>query len=553
MDYKKEYQKWMGSAAIDEDTLIELSGLFRNEAEQKARFERAPGFGTSGIRGLMRAGLNGINVYTVRFVTQCLASYIKGFAGAPARGVVIAYDSRIDSDAFAIETAQVLAANGVKVYIFESLRPTPELSFAVRELGCIAGVNITASHNPKEYNGYKVYWEDGAQLTPDRSEAIASLLEAGDVFEDVRMMSFNEAMSSNLISIIGAEVDDAYVEAVLAQSHMTDKMREAAAELKVVFTPFHGAGYRLVPLVLDRIGVRNVTFVEEQMTLDGSFPTVKAPNPENKEGFALAIDYARRIDADLVIGTDPDSDRLGIAIKRGSDYEVLTGNQIGALMLDYIITMLRREDRLPSNAAAVKSIVSTRMLNSICEHNNIEVFEVLPGFKFVGEKIAEWESGEEHSFIFGMEENLGFLTGTYSRDKDAILAAMLMAEIACYYSCEGRGLDDALSELDLRYGHCTETLHVIEYTGLDALDQMKQTMTRLRASGMPELNIPVVKCVDYLTDDTGLPPNDIIEYRLEDGSSVIVRPSGTEPKLKLYIMSRGAEIDASSLKAALEQ
>lgn len=542
-DYSAEFNRWMSQPSVDEETIIELSSIIMNEAEKESRFSGMMKFGTSGLRGLMRAGLNGMNVYTVRYATQGLAGYILKFPDGAERGVAIAFDSRNNSELFAIEAACVLAANGIKVSIFSSLRPTPELSFAVRELNAIAGINITASHNPKEYNGYKVYWEDGAQLSLEAAEAVSDEIAACDIFEDVRIIDFRRGVSEGLISIIDDSFDERYISSVLAQSLMTDETREAAEELKVVYTPFHGAGFRLVPEVLRRIGITDIVPVEEQMAPDGDFPTVKSPNPENTEGFALAMEYAARSEADIVIGTDPDSDRCGAVIRCGDEYRVLTGNQMGCLMLDYIIESRRAKGTLASNAAVVKSIVSTKLANRICEANGVAMFEVLTGFKFIGEKIKEWESSREYEFIFGFEESIGFLAGTYARDKDAVVAAMLMAEVAAFYKSRGMSVYEGLLAIYEKYGFYNETVKSYEFTGFDAQDRMKSIMEGLRSAPPCALGPAVTGVTDYLKDDTGLPASDVLSYSLEGGSVAIIRPSGTEPKVKLYVMTKASSLE----------
>lgn len=543
-DYQSEYARWIASSVIDEDTLIELSGLFNNEAEKESRFSKAMSFGTSGLRGLMRAGLNGMNVYTVRYATQGLANYIKRFDGGLEKGVVIAFDSRNNSQMFAIETACVLAGNGIKVSIFDDLRPTPELSFSVRELGAIAGINITASHNPKEYNGYKVYWEDGAQLSLEAAESVSSEIDAVDIFEDVIRMDFIEGRRKGFINIVGEQLDEAYMLKVLEQSHMTDEMKSTAENLKIVYTPFHGAGARFVPEVLNRVGFKNIIPVNEQMTADGSFPTVKSPNPENTEGFALALEYARREDADIVIGTDPDSDRCGAVVKCGDEYIVLTGNQMGVLMLDYVIKSRKAEGRLPANAASIKSIVSTKMANKVCESNGVHIAEVLTGFRFIGEKIKEWELSGEYEFIFGFEESIGFLSGTYARDKDAVVASMLMAEIAARFKSQGKSVNEGLMELYEEYGYYSEIVKSYEFGGFDAQDRMQACMLELRNNPPTELGLSVKNIVDYMVDNTGLPKSNVLSFNLEGGSVAVVRPSGTEPKIKLYVMTKADSIEA---------
>ena len=429
----RKYRYWFTSGYVEEDALDDLRKIQNDEEEIEDRFGKLPDFGTAGIRCVMRFGLNGLNVYTVRLVTQALADVIKESGEDYSNGVAIAFDSRNHSREFAREAAMTLAANDIKANLFDSLRPTPELSYAVRHTGSIAGINITASHNTKEYNGYKVYWSDGAQIDPDLAKKISNRMNELDIFNDVKWISFRQASTRGLIEYLDKEMDDDYVSEVVAQSVAKKAVAKEGQYMTIVYTPLHGAGYKLVPRVLRQIGIQNVITVKEQMETDGNFPTVKSPNPENKEAFELAFQYAKANNADLIIATVPDSDRCGVAVKHGEDYVLLTGNQIGCLLLDFIIKAYKDEEKLPENAAAVTSIVSTPMADVICEMNGVKMFRTLTGFKFIGEKIKEFEATGDYSFLFGFEESYGFLKGTYARDKDAVVAAMLVAEMACYY------------------------------------------------------------------------------------------------------------------------
>ena len=451
--YKEEYRYWLESEAVDKNTKAELIAIANDEAEIEGRFKAMLTFGTAGLRGTMKAGIANMNVYTVRYATQGLANLIIEKGGQiggdseEGNGVAIAHDSRNNSRLFAEEAARVLAANGIKVYLFDDMRPTPELSFAVRETKSIAGINITASHNPKEYNGYKAYWADGAQLGPEHADVVSSEIAKIDIFRDVKLTDYLKAREEGIIQMLGKEMDETYIRKVMETSITRKYIEQVGPEMKIVFTPFHGAGYKLVPEILKRQGYGAIIPVEEQMVPDGNFPTVKSPNPENTEGFALAIEYAMKNDAELVIGVDPDSDRCGAVVKDGDNYRILTGNQIACLMLDYIITMRKELGTMPYKPFACKSIVSTVMANRICEMNDVKMYEVLTGFKFIGEKIKQYDEGGDENFIFGFEESIGFLGGTYARDKDAVFAAMMMAEVGCYYKAKGMPVYEGLQEL----------------------------------------------------------------------------------------------------------
>lgn len=553
MEYRQEYQKWLDSPVVDEETKKELRALEADDGEVKLRFYKTLDFGTAGLRGIMGAGLNMMNRYTVRYTTQGLADLIRACGeDACQRGVCIACDSRNHSMEFSWEAACTLVKNGIRVYIFDELRPTPELSFSVREHKAIAGINITASHNPKEYNGYKVYWEDGAQLPPDHAKKISQHLGKIDPFQDVLTCTKEEAEASGLVTLMGREIDELYIKNVLAQSVNQDVVHEMADSFKVIYTPFHGAGYRLIPDILKRLGITQVLTVKEQMTLDGDFPTVKSPNPEDKAGFAIAIEMAKRENIDLIIGTDPDADRCGTVVRRGDgEYVTLSGNQMGVLLLDYIIRGRREQGTLPANAAVIKSIVTTNMAKAVCEKNGVTLMDVLTGFKFIGEKIKEFEKTGEYTYLFGFEESYGYLAGTYARDKDAVVASMLIAEMACWYKKQGMSLYEAMEALYVTYGYYEERVVSVTMAGLDGIERMKALGERLRKTPPKEIGgLQITRIRDYLSGKvldlttgkagvTGLPSSDVLFYEFADDSSLIVRPSGTEPKVKLYIMVKG--------------
>lgn len=553
MSYQENYEKWMSSPCVDEGTKKELREIRGKEDEIRERFTSMLDFGTAGLRGIMRAGLNGMNIYTVRYATQGLANLINCCGEDKSGGVTITFDSRNNSPLFAREAAGVLAANGIHVNTFETLRPTPELSFALRETRSIAGINITASHNTKEYNGYKVYWSDGAQLPPEHAEEVSAQLRKIDIFDDVKTVPFAEAEKTGMVTMLGSEMDENYLSKVLEQSVGRKYVDQVAEDFTIIYTPFHGTGYRLVPEVLHRLGMKHVLTVKEQMLIDGNFPTVKSPNPEYVEGFSLAISLAKKNNVDLIIGTDPDGDRCGIVVKNGDSYETLSGNQIGVLLLDYLIQVRREQGILAPNSAAVKSIVSTTMANRICQANGIKLFETLTGFKYIGEKIKEFEASGEYTFLFGFEESNGYLAGTYARDKDAVVASMLIAEMACWYKLQGMNLYEAMQALYEKYGYYCEKVasHVAE--GLDGSSRMAKKMEELRKNPPKAFGgLSVEKVRDYetgmITDlasgekgPTGLPQSNVLFYALEDGCSAVIRPSGTEPKIKLYVMTRGKD------------
>ena len=562
MSYIDEYKKWLESDQVSEETKAELLAIRDDDDEIRLRFTSMLDFGTAGLRGIMRAGLNGMNVYTVRYATQGLASLILSCGEDYSGGVTITFDSRNNSPLFAREAAGVLAANGIHVNIFEELRPTPELSFALRETGSIAGVNVTASHNTKEYNGYKAYWADGAQLPPEHAKEVSRMIAALDIFRDVKRMDYEEAKAKGLITILGEEMDKKYLDKVFEQSVGRKYVEQVRDDFTVVYTPFHGTGYKLVPEILGRLGVKNIITVPEQMVIDGDFPTVKSPNPEYVEGFHLAIELAKKHNASVIIGTDPDGDRCGICVRTDDGYETLTGNQIGVLLLDYLIKARREQGILAENSAAVKSIVSTTMANRIAEVNGITMFETLTGFKFIGEKIKEFEASGDYTFLFGFEESNGYLAGTYARDKDAVVAAMLITEMAARYKCMGMDLYEGVQAMYEEYGWFSEKVMSFTAEGLDGPARMAACMAGLREEPPAEIGgLKVLRIRDYQTGiirdladgsetPTGLPESNVLFFELEEQSSAIVRPSGTEPKIKLYCMVRAEDKETSRKRLA---
>ena len=455
-NYQAVYEKWLESDKLSKSEREELRAIARNEDEKKIRFSSNLSFGTAGLRGVMKVGLNAMNRHTVAHATQGLAALILQ-EGREADGVAVAYDCRNNSELFARTSASVLAANGIKVYLFESLRPTPELSFALRELKCVAGINITASHNPKQYNGYKVYWEDGAQLPPEHAATVSSEINKLDIFADIREMDYQTALDEGKIELIGEEIDEKYLAAVQAQTVNPSAVKDVADTLKIVYSPIHGTGHRLVPEILRRIGLKHLYTVDQQMVISGDFPTVAKPNPEYPEVFELGIALANEVGSDLIVATDPDADRVGVMTRtKDGSFQTITGNQMGALLLDYIITAYKETNTMPDEPYAVKSIVSSEMATRICRANGVEMFNVLTGFKFIGEVIKNHEREGHGSFLFGFEESYGYLKGTYARDKDAVVASMLICEMTAYYKAKGMTLSDALDGLYARYGYCYE-------------------------------------------------------------------------------------------------
>lgn len=561
MGYKEMYESWLANPYFDEATKAELKGIAGNEKEIEDRFYTELEFGTAGLRGVIGAGTNRMNIYTVRKATQGLANYIKK-VGGENRGVAIAYDSRRMSPEFSDEAALCLAANGIKAYVFESLRPTPELSYAVRKLNCIAGINITASHNPPEYNGYKVYWEDGAQITPPHDSGIMDEVKAVTDFDTVKTMSKEEAVKAGLYETIGAKVDDAYIAELKKLVLHQDAIDEVKDQLKIVYTPLHGTGNIPVRRVLKELGFEHVYVVPEQEKPDGEFPTVSYPNPESEEAFVLGLAMAKEIDADLVLATDPDADRLGVYVKdsKTGEYHSLTGNMSGCLIGDYVIGQRKEKEGLPEDGAFIKSIVSTNMADAIAKYYGIQLVEVLTGFKFIGQKILEFEKTGKGTYLFGMEESYGCLTGTYARDKDAVVASMTLCEAAAYYKTQGKTLWDAMIDMYEKYGYYKDDVKAITLKGIEGLEKIQTILETLRADAPKEIGgYEVTAARDYKKDtivdmktgavtSTGLPSSNVLYYELTDDAWVCVRPSGTEPKVKFYYGVKG-----SSLKNAEEK
>ena len=556
-NYNQEYRKWLASDVLTDAEHLELLSIEGDEEAKELRFGSPMSFGTAGLRSTMYMGIGCMNRFTVAQATRGIAALVLAEGGAD-RGVAIAYDSRNNSRLFAEVSARVLAGAGVKVYIFDDLRPTPELSFAVRECGALAGINITASHNPKEYNGYKAYWEDGAQLGPEQAGIVAAEMVKFDALDVSGLADFDEACASGLITVLGSDFDEKYLAAVLATAINPDAVKDVADDLKVVYTPLHGAGRVLVPEVFRRVGLKHLYTVDSQMMADGNFPTVKKPNPEYPDVFTEGIEIANKVGSDLVIATDPDSDRVGVMTRTpDGSFTTITGNQMGALLLDYAIAERRKLGKL-EGAFCVKSIVSTDMAYKIAETNGVKLHDVLTGFKFIGEVIKNYErEGKEGGFILGFEESYGYLLGSYARDKDAVEASMMILEMTAYYKKQGMTLSDALDALYSKYGYYKEGVIDIYMEGLDGIERRRRIMQSLRDSAPTELGgYKVVKVGDYKSGDvtctltgektsTGQPSSDVLYYTLENEDKVIVRPSGTEPKIKIYILAH--DDDSSAL------
>ncbi len=562
MDFLKEYQKWLDNPNLDEELRKELEAISGDEKEIKERFITKLAFGTGGLRGIIRAGTNGMNIYTVSQATQGLAELIKQ-SGRQADGVVIACDTRIKSDVFSKAAAEVLYANGIKVYIFDAPRPTPELSYTLREIKAAAGINITASHNPKVYNGYKAYWDDGAQISPEQADVVCAAIDSVDIFDGVKKADFDEGVKNGGIVVIGKEIDEKYMSVVLSQRIRPDAIPEVADDFKVVYTPFHGTGAKLIPEVLKRAGLKHLYCVEEQMIPDGNFPTVKSPNPEDKEGFNLAIEIAKKEGCDLLIGSDPDADRAGVIIRsRDGEFVSLTGNQIGVMLISYIIEARRLSGKLPENACVIKSIVSTTLADAICKENGVGIYSVLTGFKFIGEKMTEFEKSGEATYIFGFEESYGYLPGTYARDKDAVAAALLITEMAAFYAKQGKTLYDVLCEIFDKYGYYVEGIDNFAFPGVEGVAKMASLMDGFRNNPPEYLGGKKVVCIgDYLkgtftfpldgegaTRETGLPKSNVLSFFVDGGDNIVVRPSGTEPKVKLYYLVSDKTKDEANAK-----
>lgn len=561
-DYLKAYEQWLQDPYFDEATKKELEGIRNDDKEIKERFYTDLEFGTAGLRGIIGAGTNRMNVYTVRKATQGLANYINK-SQADNKCVAIAFDSRRMSPEFADEAALCLAGNGIKAYVFESLRPTPELSYAVRELGCIAGINITASHNPPEYNGYKVYWEDGAQITPPHDKGIMDEVKAVTDYSTVKTMDKSAAVAEGLYEQIGAAIDDKYIEELKKQVIHWDSIKEVGKDIKIVYTPLHGTGNIPARRVLAEIGFENVYVVPEQELPDGEFPTVSYPNPEAEEAFTLALKLAKEKDADLVLATDPDADRLGVYVKdsKTGEYITLTGNMSGCLLADYEISQIKETKGLPDDGHLIKTIVTSNMADAIAKYYDVDLIEVLTGFKYIGQQILGFEQANKGTYLFGFEESYGCLIGTHARDKDAIVATMALCEAAAYYKTKGMTLWDAMIAMYERYGYYKDAIQSITLKGIEGLDKIQQILTTLRENTPAEVGgYKVLSARDYQADTiknlttgevtpTGLPKSNVLYYDLEDNAWLCVRPSGTEPKVKFYYGIVGESLEDADKKS----
>ena len=564
-DYMREYEKWLHSGALTADEVKELEAIAGDEKEIESRFYGPLEFGTAGLRGTMKVGLHQMNVYVIRWATQGFANVICAEGEeAKRRGVAICMDCRHHSMEFARAAAEVCAANGIHVRIFESLRPTPELSFAVREYGCQAGINVTASHNPKEYNGYKVYWEDGAQLPPHHAAAIAAELEKIDIFTGVKRMDFDEAVQAGRIETLGDETDRKFMRHVMDMVNDYDSVAKVADTFQVVYTPFHGCGHKLVPEALTRLGIKHLHCVPEQMVIDGDFPTVASPNPENPEGFYLAVELADKVKADFIVGTDPDSDRVGIMVRdREGKFRPVSGNQTGVLLSDYLYGAMKRSGRMPEKPVMLKTIVTTEMARKVAEAHGVTCYDTFTGFKFMAEKKNQLEAAGEGKVVFSYEESYGYMLGDYVRDKDAVTASLLLTEMAAWYATQGMTLYDALDVLYQKYGWYGEKTHNLVMPGLDGLEKMANLMKSLRENPPAEISgVAVVRRKDYADGSvvdcaTGavsameLKGSNVLRYELADGTAILVRPSGTEPKIKVYVLTIGR--DAAERDANLEK
>lgn len=565
MNYREQYQEWLGNPYFDAETKAELQAIAGDEQEIKERFYKELEFGTAGLRGVIGAGTNRMNIYTVRKATQGLANYIIQ-KGAQEKGVAVAYDSRRMSPEFADEAALCLAANGIKAYVFDSLRPTPELSFAVRQLGCISGINITASHNPPEYNGYKVYWEDGAQITPPHDKGIMSEVQSVSDYNTVKTMSLAEAKSAGLYITIGADIDDAYIEELKKQVIHWDAIKQVQKDLKIVYSPLHGTGNIPARRVLSELGFENVYVVKEQELPDGEFPTVSYPNPESEEAFELGLKLAKEIDADLVLATDPDADRLGVYVKdnQSGEYKVLTGNMSGCLLEEYELSQRKAVNgELPADGAVISTIVTSNMAAAIAKSYGLRFIEVLTGFKFIGQQILGFEQSGKGTYLFGFEESYGCLIGTHARDKDAIVATMALCEAAAYYKTQGKTLWDAMIDMYEKYGYYKDDIKSITLKGIEGLAKIQEILETLRNEPPVEIaGYKVLKARDYKADTvkdiatgevtaTGLPASNVLYYDLTDDAWLCVRPSGTEPKVKFYYGVKGSSLEDAEKKSAI--
>lgn len=565
MSYQQQFHRWLHSDALSPEEKAQLQAIADDPKEVEDRFFGLLEFGTAGLRGVMGLGLRRMNVHVIRHATQAFAQVIlaEGPAAA-AQGVAICYDCRVHSQEFARAAAGVMAANGIPVRLFEAMRPTPELSFAVREYGCVAGLNVTASHNPPEYNGYKVYWSDGAQLPPQHAAAIAAQMEALDVFDDVRTMDYEQARAQGLITLLGRETDDKFLSHVLDQINDRQAVAQVTDAFHMVYTPFHGTGYQQIPYVLEQLGIRYLHCVPEQMVIDGTFPTVKSPNPETPESFALAQKLAKEVDAQLILGSDPDADRVAIQVKdRKGDYVQISGNQTGVLLLDYLIGAKRRAGTLPENPVALKSLVTTQLAQVVAEANGVRCYNTFTGFKFMAEKKNQLEAAGQGHVIFSYEESIGYMIGDYVRDKDAVTAALLLTEMTAWYAARGMTLLDALQAIYETYGYYGENTLNLVMPGLEGIGKMQAIMAALRQTP-PDQIAGTTVCLqrDYQTGterDTAtgettameLAGSNVLGYQLADGTTLVVRPSGTEPKIKVYVLASGT--DSADCQRKVEQ
>ncbi|MCI8560338.1 MAG: phospho-sugar mutase [Dorea sp.] len=561
MEYRKRYEEWINNPYFDEATREELKKIADDDNEIKERFYKDLEFGTAGLRGIIGAGTNRLNIYTVRKATQGLANYIIA-KGEEQKGVAIAYDSRRMSPEFADEAALCLAANGIKAYVFDALRPTPELSYAVRKLGCIAGINITASHNPPEYNGYKVYWQDGAQITPPHDKGIMDEVKAVTDYNTVKTMTLEAAKEAGLYQVIGAEIDDGYIAELKTQVLHQDSIDAVGDEIKIVYSPLHGTGNVPARRILKELGFKNVHVVKEQELPDGEFPTVSYPNPEAEEAFELGLKLAKEIDADLVLATDPDADRLGVRVKdKDGVYHTLTGNMSGCLLADYEIGQRKALKGLPDDGYLIKTIVTSNMADAIAKEYNAGLIEVLTGFKYIGQQILGFETSGKGNYLFGFEESYGCLIGTHARDKDAIVATMALCEAAAYYKTQGKTLWDAMVDMYEKYGYYKDDIQSITLKGIEGLQKIQEILETLRKNPPTEFGgYKVLKARDYQADtikdietgevkSTGLPASNVLYYDLTDDAWLCVRPSGTEPKVKFYYGIKGTSLEDADEKS----
>lgn len=564
MSYQAQYERWLHSPALSQPEKDELAALSHNAGEIEDRFFSLLQFGTAGLRGVMGVGLRRMNVHVIRHATQAFANVIlaegKAFA---AQGVAICYDCRVHSQEFARAAAEVMAGNGIPVRLFEAMRPTPELSFAVREYGCAAGLNVTASHNPPEYNGYKVYWSDGAQLPPQHAAAIAAQMERLDVFDDIQSLAYETALNKGLITLMGKETDDKFLAHVLAQINDKASVAKVADTFTMVYTPFHGTGYQQIPYVLGELGIRHLHCVPEQMVIDGTFPTVKSPNPETPESFALALDLAKKVNADLILGSDPDADRVAIQVKdKTGQYVQISGNQTGVLLLDYLIGAKKRAGTLPADAVALKSLVTTDMARVVAEANGVKSYNTFTGFKFMAEKKNQLEAAGQGHVIFSYEESIGYMIGDYVRDKDAVTASLLLTEMTAWYAAQGMTLLDALDALYAKYGYYGEKTLNLVMPGLEGMALMANLMAKLRQAPPAEIaGTTVLRQKDYqdgterdtasgAVSPMALVGSNVLAYDLADETTIVVRPSGTEPKIKVYVLAKGKDSTDSQEKVA---